>query len=66
MEALIIQTMWSYELRSFLKLNDTKGEMMKTNIMLDMLIRDAITRGVLTALSSAVNMVLSLALLNTF
>ncbi|KAJ7815979.1 hypothetical protein B0H14DRAFT_3878072 [Mycena olivaceomarginata] len=91
----IIQTIWSYELRSFLKLDETKaittlqaaaslacdllittylclflntqkGEMMKTNTMMDMLIRDAINRGVLTALSSAVNMVLFLALPNTF
>ncbi|KAJ7362750.1 hypothetical protein DFH08DRAFT_1025157 [Mycena albidolilacea] len=91
----IIQTIWSYELRSFLKLDDTKGsntlqsaaslacdllittylclflntqkgEMMKTNTMMDMLIRDAINRGVLTALSSVVNMVLFLALPNTF
>jgi hypothetical protein len=30
----------------------------RTNTMLDMLVRDAINRGVLTALSSAVNMAL--------
>ncbi|KAJ7711128.1 hypothetical protein B0H14DRAFT_699537 [Mycena olivaceomarginata] len=47
-------------------LNTQKGEIMRTNTMMDMLIRDAINRGVLTALSSAVNMVLFLALPNTF
>ncbi|KAJ6473147.1 hypothetical protein C8R45DRAFT_1077842 [Mycena sanguinolenta] len=99
----VIQTVWSYELRSFLKLGETKpittlqaasslvcdllitlylclflksqkGDMMKTNTMMDMLIHDAITRGVFTALSSCVNMVLVnpslaiifLALPNTF
>ncbi|KAK6996262.1 hypothetical protein R3P38DRAFT_3628849, partial [Favolaschia claudopus] len=91
----IIQTVWSYELRSFLKLGTTKaittlqsaaslacdmlittylclflksqkGEMMKTNSMMDLLIYDAINRGVLTALSSGVNMVLFLAVPDTF
>ncbi|KAF7331110.1 hypothetical protein MVEN_02451300 [Mycena venus] len=91
----IAQTVLSYKLRSFLKLDETKpittvqsaaslacdilitiylclfltsqkGEMMKTNSMMDMLIYDAINRGTLTALSSGVNMVLFLALPDTF
>ncbi|KAK7015423.1 hypothetical protein R3P38DRAFT_3400438 [Favolaschia claudopus] len=96
----IIQTVWSYELRSLLKLGTTKvcyylaittlqsaaslacdmlittylclflksqkGEMMKTNSMMDLLIYDAINRGVLTALSFGVNMVLFLAVPDTF
>ncbi|KAF7354620.1 hypothetical protein MSAN_01375400 [Mycena sanguinolenta] len=37
-----------------------------TNSMVDMLIHDAITRGVLTSVSSGVNMILFLALPNTF
>jgi len=91
----IAQTVLSYELRSFLKLGETKpittlqaaaslacdllittylclflksqkGEMIKTNSMMDMLIYDAINRGTLTALSSGVTMVLFLALPDTF
>ncbi|KAF7354619.1 hypothetical protein MSAN_01375300 [Mycena sanguinolenta] len=91
----IVQTVWSYKLRSFLKLGETKpittlqaasslvcdllitlylclflksqkGDMVKTNSMMDMLIHDAITRGVLTSVSSGVNMILFLALPNTF
>ncbi|KAJ6579634.1 hypothetical protein DFH09DRAFT_1147114 [Mycena vulgaris] len=91
----IAQTIISYELRSFEKLDETKpvttlqaaaslacdllitaylcifltsqkGEMMKTNSMMDMLIHDAINRGTLTALSSGLTMVLFLALPDTF
>ncbi|KAF7335128.1 hypothetical protein MVEN_02263700 [Mycena venus] len=91
----IAQTVLSYKLRSFLKLDETKpittvqsaaslacdllitiylclflisqkGEIVKTNSMMDMLIYDAINRGTLTALSSGVNMVLFLALPDTF
>ncbi|KAJ7827211.1 hypothetical protein B0H13DRAFT_1917778 [Mycena leptocephala] len=91
----IAQTVVSYQLRSYLKLGETKpittvqsaaslacdllitiylylfltsqkGEMMKTNFMIDMLIYDAINRGMLTALSSGINMVLFLALPDTF
>ncbi|KAJ6577855.1 hypothetical protein B0H19DRAFT_569882 [Mycena capillaripes] len=91
----IAQTIKSYQLRSFLKLGETKaittlqaaaslacdllittylclflksqkGEMMKTNSMMDMLIYDAINRGTLTALSSGVTIVLFLALPDTF
>ncbi|KAJ7909880.1 hypothetical protein B0H13DRAFT_2329921 [Mycena leptocephala] len=47
-------------------LGSKKGEMMKTNTMMDLLIRDAINRGALTALSSGVTMVLFLALPDTF
>ncbi|KAK7000789.1 hypothetical protein R3P38DRAFT_3053098, partial [Favolaschia claudopus] len=47
-------------------LKSQKGEMMKTNSMMDLLIYDAINRGVLTALSSGVNMVLFLAVPDTF
>ncbi|KAJ7174617.1 hypothetical protein C8R46DRAFT_1252391 [Mycena filopes] len=43
-----------------------KGEIAKTNTMVDMLIYDAINRGSLTALSSCVTMVLFLALPDTF
>ncbi|KAJ7620007.1 hypothetical protein DFH06DRAFT_1174443 [Mycena polygramma] len=91
----IAQTIITYELRSFLKLTDTKpittlqaaaslacdllittylclflksqkGEITKTNSMMDMLIYDAINRGTLTAMSSGVTMVLFLALPDTF
>ncbi|KAJ7672233.1 hypothetical protein DFH06DRAFT_1175703 [Mycena polygramma] len=91
----IAQTIRTYELRSFLKLADTKpittlqaaaslacdllittylclflksqkGEITKTNSMMDMLIYDAINRGTLTAMSSGVTMVLFLALPDTF
>ncbi|KAF8173890.1 hypothetical protein K438DRAFT_2023406 [Mycena galopus ATCC 62051] len=91
----IVQTVWSYELRSFLKIGETKaittlqaaasllcdllittflcaflksqkGDIGNTNYMMDMLIHDAINRGVLTSLSSGVNMVLFLALPDTF
>ncbi|KAJ7235287.1 hypothetical protein B0H12DRAFT_148914 [Mycena haematopus] len=91
----IVQTVLSYELRSFLKLGETKpvttlqsasslvcdllitlylclflksqkGDMIKTNSMMDMLIHDAINRGVLTSLSSGLNMILFLALPDTF
>ncbi|KAJ7927218.1 hypothetical protein B0H13DRAFT_1861589 [Mycena leptocephala] len=91
----IAQTVVSYQLRSYLKLGETKsittvqsaaslacdllitiylylfltsqkGEMMKMNFMIDMLIYDAINRGMLTALSSGINMVLFLALPDTF
>ncbi|KAK7057097.1 hypothetical protein R3P38DRAFT_2839295, partial [Favolaschia claudopus] len=47
-------------------LKSQKGEMMKTNSMMDLLIYDAINRGVLSALSSGVNMVLFLAVPDTF
>ncbi|KAJ7916689.1 hypothetical protein B0H13DRAFT_1871016 [Mycena leptocephala] len=47
-------------------LESKKGEMIKTNSMMDVLIRDAISRGMLTALSSGVSMVLFLALPDTF
>ncbi|KAJ7124494.1 hypothetical protein C8R44DRAFT_875520 [Mycena epipterygia] len=47
-------------------LKNQKGEMMKTNTMMDMLIHDAINRGTLTALSSGATMVLFLALPDTF
>ncbi|KAJ6474060.1 hypothetical protein C8R47DRAFT_1221307 [Mycena vitilis] len=43
-----------------------KGEITKTNCMMDMLIYDAINRGTLTAMSSAVTMILFLVLPNTF
>ncbi|KAF7355609.1 hypothetical protein MSAN_01478200 [Mycena sanguinolenta] len=95
MVAGIIQTVRSYELRSYLKLGETKpittlqaasslacdllitlylylflksqkGDMMKTNSLMDMLIYDAINRGVLTSLSSALNMILFLAFPNAF
>ncbi|KAJ7672275.1 hypothetical protein DFH06DRAFT_1175788 [Mycena polygramma] len=91
----IAQTIRTYELRSFLKLADTKpittlqaaaslacdllittylclflksqkGEITKTNSMMDMLIYDAINRGTLTAMSSGVTMVLFLTLPDTF
>ncbi|KAJ6488172.1 hypothetical protein C8R47DRAFT_1215974 [Mycena vitilis] len=91
----IAQTIRTYQLRSFLKLADTKaittlqaaaslacdllittylclflksqkGEITKTNSMMDMLIYDAINRGTLTAMSSGVTMVLFLALPDTF
>ncbi|KAJ7239192.1 hypothetical protein B0H12DRAFT_1237639 [Mycena haematopus] len=91
----IVQTVWSYELRSFLKLGETKaittlqsaasvacdvlitiylclflksqkGNVTKTNTMMNMLIHDAINRGILTALSSCLNMILFLALPDTF
>ncbi|KAJ6544331.1 hypothetical protein B0H19DRAFT_299808 [Mycena capillaripes] len=91
----VAQTIRSYQLRSYLKLGETKaittlqaaaslacdllitiylclflksqkGEMIKTNSMVDMLIYDAINRGTLTALSSGVTMVLFLALPDTF
>ncbi|KAJ7892021.1 hypothetical protein B0H13DRAFT_2340324 [Mycena leptocephala] len=47
-------------------LTTQEGEMMKTNSMMDMLIYDANNHGTLTALSSGVNMVLFLALPDTF
>ncbi|KAJ6515552.1 hypothetical protein C8R45DRAFT_1205786 [Mycena sanguinolenta] len=47
-------------------LKSQKGDVMKTNSLMDMLIYDAINRGVLTALSSGVNMVLFLAFPDTF
>ncbi|KAJ7210646.1 hypothetical protein B0H12DRAFT_1225041 [Mycena haematopus] len=47
-------------------LKSQKGDMIKTNSMMDMLIHDAINRGVLTSLSSGLNMVLFLALPDTF
>ncbi|KAJ7467346.1 hypothetical protein B0H11DRAFT_2046846 [Mycena galericulata] len=91
----IAQTIISYDLRSFLKLGETKpittlqtaaslacdllitiylclflssqkGEIMKTNTMMDALIHDAINRGTLTALSSGATMVLFLLLPDTF
>ncbi|KAJ7683527.1 hypothetical protein B0H17DRAFT_1205041 [Mycena rosella] len=91
----IAQTIISYELRSFLKLDETKpvttlqtaaslacdvlitaylcifltshkGEMMRTNSMMDKLMYDAINRGILTAMSSFVTMVLFLVLPDTF
>ncbi|KAJ7030476.1 hypothetical protein C8F04DRAFT_1367589 [Mycena alexandri] len=43
-----------------------KGEIKKTNYMVDMLIYDAINRGSLTAVSSCLTMVLFLALPDTF
>ncbi|KAJ7932310.1 hypothetical protein B0H13DRAFT_2307867 [Mycena leptocephala] len=91
----IAQTVLSYELRSFLRLDETKpvtslqtaaslacdllitaylsifltsqkGGIVQTNSLMNMLIYDAINRGVLTALSSGVTMVLFLTLPNTF
>ncbi|KAJ7897462.1 hypothetical protein B0H13DRAFT_2337890 [Mycena leptocephala] len=91
----IAQTVLSYELRSFLRLDETKpvtslqtaaslacdllitaylsifltsqkGGIVQTNSLMNMLIYDAINRGVLTALSSSVTMVLFLTLPNTF
>ncbi|KAJ6544333.1 hypothetical protein B0H19DRAFT_299840 [Mycena capillaripes] len=91
----VTQTIRTYQLRSYLKLGETKaittlqaaaslacdllitiylclflksqkGEMIKTNSMMDMLIYDAINRGTLTALSSGLTMVLFLALPDTF
>ncbi|KAJ7135278.1 hypothetical protein C8R43DRAFT_956113 [Mycena crocata] len=91
----IAQVAWTYQIRSFLKLDRTKitttiqsgasfacdvlittylclflknqkGEMMKTNHMVDALIYDAINRGTLTAMSSFVTLVLFLVLPNTF
>ncbi|KAJ7176427.1 hypothetical protein C8R43DRAFT_1118955 [Mycena crocata] len=91
----IAQVAWTYQIRSFLKLDQTKitatiqsgasfacdvlitsylclflknqkGEMMKTNHMVDALIYDAINRGTLTAMSSFVTLVLFLVLPNTF
>ncbi|KAJ6483973.1 hypothetical protein C8R45DRAFT_1099143 [Mycena sanguinolenta] len=91
----VVQTVWSYELRSFLKLGETKaittlqaaasfacdvlitlylylflksqkGSVTKTNSMITMLIQDAVNRGILTALSSCLNMILFLALPDTF
>ncbi|KAJ7499884.1 hypothetical protein FB451DRAFT_1385547 [Mycena latifolia] len=47
-------------------LKSQKGEMMKTNSMMDGLIYDAINRGTLTALSSGITMVLFLVLPDTF
>ncbi|KAJ7618568.1 hypothetical protein FB45DRAFT_169226 [Roridomyces roridus] len=47
-------------------LSHQKGEFMRTNSMMDSLIHDAINRGILTALSSALNMILFLALPGTF
>ncbi|KAJ7062003.1 hypothetical protein C8F01DRAFT_122193 [Mycena amicta] len=95
MVAGIAQTAWSYHLRSYLKLGDTKavttvqsaaslacdllitiflcvfltsqkGDIKKTNYMMDRLIYEAINRGTLTALASGVNLVLFLALPDTF
>ncbi|KAJ7880702.1 hypothetical protein B0H13DRAFT_2345500 [Mycena leptocephala] len=91
----IAQTVVSYQLRSYLKLGETKPittvqsaaslacdllitiylylfltilmrSNNRTNFMIDMLIYDAINRGMLTALSSGINMVLFLALPDTF
>ncbi|KAJ7029296.1 hypothetical protein C8F04DRAFT_1398546 [Mycena alexandri] len=91
----ITQTIRTYQIRSYLKIDETKaittlqtaasvacdllittylclfltrqkGEIKKTNSMVDMLIYDAINRGSLTALSSCVTMVLFLALPDTF
>ncbi|KAJ7710939.1 hypothetical protein B0H17DRAFT_1190605 [Mycena rosella] len=90
----IAQTIISYELRSFLKPDETKpittlqiaaslacdllitaylciflksqkGEMMRTNSMMDTLIYDTINRGILIAMSSLVTMVLFLVLPDT-
>ncbi|KAK6984543.1 hypothetical protein R3P38DRAFT_3231475 [Favolaschia claudopus] len=47
-------------------LKSQKGDMIRTNLMMDLLIHDAINRGVLTALSSGINMVLFLAVPDTF
>ncbi|KAK6974664.1 hypothetical protein R3P38DRAFT_2583681 [Favolaschia claudopus] len=47
-------------------LKSQKGDMIKTNLMMDRLIHDAINCGVLTALSSGMNMVLFLAVPDTF
>ncbi|KAJ7165658.1 hypothetical protein C8R43DRAFT_1232691 [Mycena crocata] len=91
----ITQVAWTYQIRSYLKLDQTKavttiqsaaslacdvlittylclflknqkGEMMKTNNMVDALVYDAINRGTLTAMSSFVTMVLFLVLPDTF
>ncbi|KAJ7081104.1 hypothetical protein C8R43DRAFT_1245182 [Mycena crocata] len=90
----ITQVAWTYQIRSYLKLDQTKavttlqsaaslratfsspltfvvlekpkGEMMKTNKMVDALVYDAINRGTLTAMSSLVTMVLFLVLPDTF
>ncbi|KAF7326816.1 hypothetical protein MSAN_02497100 [Mycena sanguinolenta] len=91
----VVQTVWSYELGSYLKLGETKaittlqsaasfacdvlitvylylflkshkGNVKKTNSMINMLILDAVNRGILTALSSCLNMVLFLAKPDTF
>ncbi|KAJ7178791.1 hypothetical protein C8R43DRAFT_1230218 [Mycena crocata] len=91
----ITQVAWTYQIRSYLKLDQTKavttiqsaaslacdvlittylclflknqkGEMMKTNNMVDALVYDAINRGTLTALSSFATMVLFLVLPDTF
>ncbi|KAJ7039387.1 hypothetical protein C8F04DRAFT_1318902 [Mycena alexandri] len=91
----ITQTIRTYQIRSYLKIDETKaittlqtaasvacdllittylclflkrqkGEIKKTNSMVDMLIYDAINRGSLTAVSSCVTMVLFLALPDTF
>ncbi|KAJ7618504.1 hypothetical protein FB45DRAFT_168609 [Roridomyces roridus] len=47
-------------------LSRQKGEFMRTNSLMDSLIHDAITRGLLTAVSSLANMVLFLAIPNSF
>ncbi|KAJ7016680.1 hypothetical protein C8F04DRAFT_1259463 [Mycena alexandri] len=91
----ITQTIRTYQIRSYLKIDETKaittlqtaasvacdllittylclfltrqkGEIKKTNYMVDMLIYDAINRGSLTAVSSCLTMVLFLALPDTF
>ncbi|KAF7303685.1 hypothetical protein MIND_00597900 [Mycena indigotica] len=47
-------------------LTSQKGDIKKTNVMMDRLIYEAINRGTLTALASGINLVLFLALPDTF
>ncbi|KAJ7081110.1 hypothetical protein C8R43DRAFT_1245183 [Mycena crocata] len=75
----ITQVAWTYQIRSYLKLDQTKAVITlqsaaslratfsrRTNKMVDALVYDAINRGTLTAMSSLVTMVLFLVLPDTF